>query len=90
MPSNQALGRELVKNIVQASDLIFFTAAPKGQGGHDHINEQEPEFWINLFSDQGYGFLREDTNLIREKLFAKKAIFWLAENFLIFKKRQSY
>ncbi len=81
--------RILVGNITRASDLVFFTAAPKGQGGHDHINEQEPKFWLDLFSEKGYEFLEEDTRIIKKELFDKKAIFWLAENFLVFSKKKS-
>ena len=32
---------------------IVFTAAPPGQGGHDHVNEQAPEYWIAKFAARG-------------------------------------
>lgn len=77
----------LVANIVQLSDTVFFTAAPKGQGGHDHRNEQNPQFWIRLFEQRGYSFKEAETNSARKELADKGAVFWLRENLLIFQKR---
>ncbi|MCA9789386.1 MAG: hypothetical protein KC462_06410, partial [Cyanobacteria bacterium HKST-UBA05] len=37
--------RQLVKTLTKASDTVFFTAAPPGQGGVGHINEQPQAFW---------------------------------------------
>lgn len=34
--------------------LVLFSAAPPGQGGEHHINEQPYEFWRNLFRTHGY------------------------------------
>ena len=78
--------RALVKNITKASDVVIFTAAPKGQGGHDHINEQAQQFWIDIFSENGYGFLADGTERLKKILVEKKAIFWLANNILVFQK----
>jgi SAM-dependent methyltransferase len=36
------------------ADLVLFSAAPPGQGGENHINEQPYEYWRRLFQDQGY------------------------------------
>ena len=76
----------LVDNITKTSDLVFFAAASKGQGGHDHINEQDAEFWITMFNERGYCFLEEDTKKIKKILSDHSVIFWLADNILIFKK----
>ncbi len=35
------------------SPVIVFTAAPPGQGGHDHQNEQPMGYWEDLFLKQG-------------------------------------
>lgn len=32
---------------------VVFTAAPPGQGGHDHINEQPMHYWIEKFGRMG-------------------------------------
>jgi cyclopropane fatty-acyl-phospholipid synthase-like methyltransferase len=34
--------------------VIVFTAAPPGQGGTDHVNEQPPEYWIRGFAQRGF------------------------------------
>ncbi|PZV76705.1 methyltransferase family protein [Algoriphagus aquaeductus] len=44
----------LVDTLVRHSDLILFSAAIPGQGGQNHINEQEPNFWIKKFETKGY------------------------------------
>jgi cyclopropane fatty-acyl-phospholipid synthase-like methyltransferase len=50
-PSSSAA---FVASLTQHGDLVFFSAAPKGQGGDYHINEQSYEYWRELFRQQGY------------------------------------
>ncbi|MBU2575472.1 class I SAM-dependent methyltransferase [Patescibacteria group bacterium] len=76
----------LVDNITRTSDLVFFATAPKGQGGHDHINEQDAQFWIDKFFVKGYHLLVADTVSIKKTLLDQGVIFWLSDNILIFKK----
>ena len=52
LPKTSAQG--FVENLVRHGDFILFSAAPKGQGGDHHVNEQNYEYWRNLFSQQGY------------------------------------
>ena len=52
-----------IQNLVDLSDVILFSAAIPGQGGVEHINEQWPEYWINIFSNKGYHFV----DCLREK-----------------------
>jgi SAM-dependent methyltransferase len=44
----------LIENLVRHSGIILFSAAPPGQGGENHINEQPYEFWRALFNRHGY------------------------------------
>lgn len=46
--------RNFVKNIVAHGNIILFSAAPKGQGGHHHINEQDYNYWKDIFYEYGY------------------------------------
>jgi SAM-dependent methyltransferase len=85
IPTNAS--ETLVDNITRASNLVVFTAAHVGQGGHDHINEQDPEFWVSLFQKKGFEFLSEDTKKIRKALAGADAIFWLADNISVFRRR---
>lgn len=77
----------LVDNVTRGSDLVVFSSAHKGQGGHDHINEQDPEFWVTLFQKKGFEFLAGDTKKIRTALRDAGAIFWLVDNIAVFRKR---
>jgi SAM-dependent methyltransferase len=43
-----------VESLVNHGDLILFSAAPKGQGGYNHINEQDYNYWRTIFAGFGY------------------------------------
>ncbi|MDG2273568.1 MAG: methyltransferase domain-containing protein, partial [Halioglobus sp.] len=45
---------QFVDCLCRASNIVLFSAAPPGQGGENHINEQPYEYWRNLFEDKGY------------------------------------
>jgi SAM-dependent methyltransferase len=45
--------------LTRLSPIIVFTAAPPGQGGTDHINEQPPSYWINKFQRRGFEHAEE-------------------------------
>ncbi len=46
-----ALVKRLTSSAIYA---VIFTAAAPGQGGHDHVNEQPKEYWIDLFAEHGW------------------------------------
>ena len=43
-----------VRTLTRHGDTILFSAAPKGQGGDHHINEQDYDYWRTLFLAEGY------------------------------------
>ena len=43
-----------VESLVRHSDIILFSAAAKGQGGDNHVNEQDYGYWRQLFMSYGY------------------------------------
>ncbi len=43
-----------IKNLCTLSDLVLFSAAIPAQGGLNHFNEQYPEYWISLFSQNNF------------------------------------
>lgn len=43
-----------IANLVAHGNLILFSAAPKGQGGDHHVNEQSYDYWRIKFSNHGY------------------------------------
>jgi SAM-dependent methyltransferase len=46
--------RRLIEALGKTSDIILFSAAPPGQGGENHINEQPYEYWRTLWNDLGF------------------------------------
>ncbi|WP_316793711.1 methyltransferase domain-containing protein [Pedobacter frigoris] len=62
----------LVKSLVEASDVILFSAAIPGQGGQNHINEQWTEYWVEKFAKHGYRFF----DVLRPHFWDNPDIFW--------------
>jgi len=46
----------LVETSTKSAPIVIFTAAPPGQGGTHHVNEQPPSYWIEKFAAQGYEY----------------------------------
>lgn len=44
----------IVDTVVNHSDIVIWSAATKGQGGFNHVNEQSHEYWIDKFASKGY------------------------------------
>jgi len=42
------------ENLMNLSDVVFFSAAIPGQGGTYHVNEQWPNYWKRIFAQNGY------------------------------------
>ena len=55
----------LIRNIIQYSNKIVFTAAPPGQEGNHHVNLQPREWWIGMFGKHKYVFDYESTGSIK-------------------------
>jgi SAM-dependent methyltransferase len=73
----------LVADLAAHSDVVFFSAAPPGQGGEHHINERPYEFWRGLFADQGYVAI----DCLRPAIRHQTAIpFWYRYNALVYVK----
>jgi SAM-dependent methyltransferase len=49
-----AAASTLVESLTSAADTVLFSAAIPGQGGADHVNEQWPEYWADLFAARGF------------------------------------
>jgi hypothetical protein len=49
----EAASRVLVASLALHGDVVLFSAAPPGQGGAHHINEQPLEYWIERFAEHG-------------------------------------
>ncbi len=55
LPENSA--ETFITNLCEASNVVLFSAAVKGQGGVGHINEQFLSYWQKIFSKKGYFLL---------------------------------
>ena len=70
----------------ESSDVILFSAAFTNQGGTNHINERNPSFWGNLFSERDYVAF----DLFREKFWGDERVgFWYRQNCFLYCKKGS-
>jgi hypothetical protein len=44
----------LIDSLCAAATTVIFSAAIPGQGGHGHVNEQWPAYWVRKFEERGY------------------------------------
>lgn len=56
-----------VASLVRHGELILFSAAPPGQGGDHHVNEQPYDYWRQLFAKHGYAALDYVRPLVRDE-----------------------
>lgn len=73
--------KTFVKNLVNASDKVLFSAAIPLQGGQNHINEQWLSYWEALFAEHNY--ILHD--VIRPILWNNEKVFcWYKQNMVLF------
>jgi SAM-dependent methyltransferase len=71
LPASAA--KTLVKSLVSLGDTIIFSASVPDQGkGQNHINEQWPSYWADLFSEYDYHFY----DIIRDRIWDNPKIHW--------------
>jgi SAM-dependent methyltransferase len=77
--------RNFVESICKLSDTVVFSGAAPGQGGQNHLNEQHPSYWIEIFRSNGFDF--EDA--IRPLIWNEKEVqTWYKQNMLLFRRSQ--
>lgn len=75
-----------VENLVNASEVILFSAAIPFQGGQNHINEQWIEFWQDEFSKHNYVFY----DVIRNKIWNNTNVkWWYKQNMFIVSSKEN-
>lgn len=79
----ESSAKDFVSSITKLSDVILFSAAITKQGGQNHINEQLPSYWSNLFAKEGFTFI----DVVRHNFWNNpKVDIWYRQNiFLIVK-----
>lgn len=76
-----------VKILAQLSDVIVFTACPPGPGGHDHVNEQPPAYWISKFQASGFSCDEKLSSRWRESWQRGGSVAsWYHENLMVFRR----
>ena len=74
----------LVRSLVQLSSVILFSAAIPGQGGVNHINEQWPNYWADLFAKEDY----QPADQIRRKVWNNPEVaWWYSQNVVLYVSR---
>lgn len=77
----EAAADRLVARLCQCSDVILWSAAIPGQGGHGHINEKYQSYWIEQFDHAGL----RGHDLIRPFIWRDERVpWWYRQNLLVF------
>lgn len=72
---------QFVRTLSQLAPVVLFSAAIPYQGGENHVNEQWPDYWVELFS--AHAFVAFD--VLRPQLWSNQAVqWWYAQNMLLF------
>ena len=80
---------QLVKNLAGGPGLLLFTAAPPGQRGHMHLNEQPPSYWIEKLERRNFRHDAASTEALRGEWGAADADVapWFVQNLLVFRRK---
>jgi hypothetical protein len=79
LPGQAARG--FVETLTRHGELVLFSAAPPGQGGEHHVNEQPYEYWRALFAAQGYALI----DWLRPQLASAPQVqYWYRYNLFLF------
>lgn len=82
----EASADRLVANLAAGPDLLLFSAATPGQGGFEHLNEQENEYWISKFERHGFGFDEQMTHQLRAEWNQQGVVRWYANNIMAYRR----
>lgn len=73
--------KQFIETLTSSSDIVVFSAAVPYQAGQNHLNEQWPEYWANIFSQ--YHFHQFD--LIRPRIWNTDQIqVWYRQNTFVY------
>jgi SAM-dependent methyltransferase len=83
----QTCADRYVDLLARLSSVIVFTAAPPGQGGTAHLNEQPPSYWIRKFQQRSFDHAEELSRRWRDNWKATGDVkHWYYENLMIFQR----
>src|SRR5438552_12072354 len=68
----ESCAQTFVENLCELADRVVFSAAIPGQGGRNHLNEQWPGYWFDIFRRCGY----ECYDVLRIKIWSILHVMW--------------
>jgi hypothetical protein len=71
----------LVKTLTTAAQVVLFSAGVPGQGGTDHVNEQWPKYWRQLFEAEGFKMFDPIRPVVRDD---RRVDWWYRQNLVLF------
>lgn len=80
------LSDNFVECMIGRSDLVIFSAAAPGQGGHGHINEQDQGYWRRKFEARGYAYQQGESERFSSRLQELGFRGWLPYNVQVFRR----
>jgi SAM-dependent methyltransferase len=73
--------------LARLARVIVFTAAPPGQGGRDHVNEQPPGYWIAKFKASGVAYDQDLSARWRDRWSHQGGVApWYYRNLMVFRR----
>jgi hypothetical protein len=81
------LADRLVGFLAATAPVVVFTAAPPGQGGQGHVNEQPRTYWIERFARHGCAYDASATERLQAALRQHlRSGAWVARNAMVFRR----
>lgn len=80
------LADEMVRFVTSHGSLVVFTAAPPGQGGQGHVNEQPKSYWIAKFQSLGFIHDQAAADQLAAQLRAAGSADFLYNNMMVFRR----
>jgi hypothetical protein len=72
---------KFVQSLTRHANVVLFSAAPPGQGGESHINEQSLDFWRDKFRKQGYSAY----DCVRDRIAGMdNVLYWYRFNIILY------
>ena len=82
LPESRAAS--FVSDLVAHASIVLFSAAPPGQGGEHHLNEQPAQYWRALFQSHDYAAI----DCLRPRLANEPGIpHWYRYNIMLYVRR---
>ncbi len=78
---SESSAKTFVQSLVNLSTVVLFSAAVPHQGGIHHVNEQWPQYWVQLFAAHQYQVI----DIIRPRIWQDPQVqAWYAQNTFLF------